>query len=144
MNPPLSLALNSSPICWHSKSTPTSIIATSCHQSFSSSSLLRVWTTRICQACFSEQRTVVLPLSIISLVLLSSCASVLVCPFGATTKVGPHARVPSNHLTVNLGLGNWQVPITLSPQFFGVHSTTLKLFCQAYVLGEYPKCKENR
>ena len=133
------------PIRWHQKSLPASIIATSCRQSFSSPSLLRVWATRICHACFSEQRTVVLPLSIISLVLLSSCASVLVCPFGATTKVRPHTRVPSNHLVVNLGRGKWQVPIALAPQFLTSMSllTTIKLFCQAYVSGEYPKCKEN-
>ena len=71
---------------------------------------------------------------------------VLVCPFGATTKVWPHARVPSNHLVVYLGCGKWQVPIPLAAQFltFMLLSTTLKLFCEAYVSGEYPKCKENQ
>ncbi len=53
----------------------------------------------------SGQRTVIFPLP-----HQKACA--------ASTKVGPHAQVPSNHLVVDLERGKWQLPIPSHPNFW--------------------------
>ena len=55
----------------------------------------------------SGQRTIVFPLP-----RQKPRAALLLCltfglPLSMTTKVGPHARVPSNHLVVDLERGEW-------------------------------------
>ncbi len=106
--------------CWHPESLPSSIVAMSCHQSFSLPSLLWVWVTWINQACFQWTADHCLPTapSKASLVPLYCCTSILVCPFKATTKVWPHAWVPSNLFVIDLEAASGKLQLPSHPNFW--------------------------